>query len=83
MLATKPLLENLHWETSPDQTHQHYFCEPHNQSEFDNLVTFIRKYGFLVTIQGHSYVCVDVGRYLYWISWDSIEKPNIINRKLI
>lgn len=83
MLETKPLLENLHWETSQDKSHQYYFCEPDNQADFEDLVTFIKKHGFVVTIQGQPYVCLDIGKYLYWTMWDSTRKANVINRMRI
>ena len=83
MTETKLFLEKFHWETSQDNSHQYCVHEPNNQAEFENLVTHIRKHGYVVTIQGTPYVCVDIGEYLYWTVWNSIEKTNIINRMYI
>lgn len=80
MIETVPFLEIFHWETSKDNSHQYCVCEPNNQAEFENLEIHIRKYGYVVTIQGMSYVCLDIGEYLYWTMWESIEKPLLINR---
>jgi hypothetical protein len=80
MARTKLLLEKFHWEASKDKSHQYYVCEPDNQAEFKNLVTHIKRHGYIVTIQGMPYFSVDIGRYLYWTNWDGAEKINIINR---
>jgi hypothetical protein len=80
MTETELFLEKFQWETSQDQSHQYYICEPHHQAEFENLVVHIKRNGYVVTIQGMSYVGVDIGEYLYWTMWDSLEKANIINR---
>jgi len=80
MIDTELFLEKFHWETSQDKSHQYYVCEPHDQAEFENLVIHIKKYGYVVTVQGKSYACIDIGEYLYWTTWGSIEKTNLINR---
>ncbi len=80
MTETELFLETFHWETSEDKSHEYYVCEPHNLAEFENLVIHIKKHGYVITIQGTPYVCVDIGQYLYWTMWDSIEKTNVINR---
>lgn len=80
MIETELFLEKFQWETSQDQSHQYYVCESHNQAEFESLVTHIRKYGYVVTIQGMSWACVEIGEYLYWTMWYSIEKTDVINR---
>ena len=80
MIETELFLEKFHWETSQAKSYQYYICESQNQEEFESLVVYIRKHGYVVTFQGNPYVCVDIGEYLYWTMWDSIEKTNFINR---
>ena len=80
MIGTELILEKFHWETSQDKSHQYCVSEPNNQAEFENLEIHIKKHGYVVTIQGNSFVCVDIGEYLYWTKWESIEKPHLINR---
>ncbi len=75
-----PPIEKFHWETSQDKTHQYCVYGPDNQAEFENLVKYIKKHGYIVPIQGMPYVSVDIGEHLYWTMWDSVEKPNFINR---
>jgi len=76
-------LEKFQWQASQDKTHQYSVCEPQTRSEFEHLVTYIRKYGYVITIQGKAYACVDIGEYLYWTMWSSIEETNSINRMQI
>ena len=83
MTETEPLLEKLHWEISQDNGHQYCVCEPYNQGEFENLLIHIKKHGYIVPVQGRPYFSVDIGEYLYWMMWDSVEKPNRINRMRI
>ena len=80
MIETEPFLDKFQWEISQDKSHQYCVCQPDNQAEFEDLVTHIRKHGYVVTIQGMSYACVDIGEYLYWTMWYSIENTNFINR---
>ncbi len=80
MIETEPLLDKFQWEISQDKSHQYCVCQSYNQAEFEDLVTYIRKYGYVITIQGMSYACVDIGEYLYWTMWHSIENTNFINR---
>jgi len=80
MIETEHILEKLHWKASQDNSHQSYLCEPHSEIEFKELVSHIRKHGYVVTIQGKSYVCLDIGEYLYWTMWDTAENTNLINR---
>jgi hypothetical protein len=83
MIKIESFLEEFHWETNQDNGYQYCVCLPHNQSEFKNLITYIKKYGYIVKVQGDPYVSVDIGEYLYWTMWSSIEEPNIINRMRI
>lgn len=80
MIGTEPFLEKFHWETSQDNSYQCCVCEPNNQAEFRNLVIHIKKHGYVLTVQGKSYVSVDIGEYLYWTIWDSLEETNFVNR---
>lgn len=80
MIETELYLEKFHWEISQDKSHQYYVCESHNMDEFKDLVIYIKNHGYVVTIQGKSYVCVDIGEYLYWTMWYSTEETNFINR---
>jgi len=82
-METEQCLERFHWEASQDKSHEYYVCEPVNEVEFKDLVNYIRKQGYVVTIQGIPFVCFDIGEYLYWTAWDSIENINLINRMLI
>jgi len=83
MIETQLFIEQSHWETSQDKSHQYYVCASKTQAEFENLVTHIRKHGYVITIQGKSYACLDMGEYLYWTMWYSIEDTNFINRMRI
>jgi len=83
MIETKISLEEFQWKISQDQSHQYCVYEPNYQTEFENLVTHIKKNGYIVPIQGKPYVCIDIDEYLYWTLWDSINKTNRINRMLI
>ena len=83
MIETELFLEKFHWEISQDKSHQFCVCEPNIEAEFENLEIHIRKHGYVVTIQGKSYVCFDIGKHLYWTMWDSIEKTRLINRMRI
>ena len=83
MTETEPVLKKFHWETSQDKSHQYCVCGPNNQAEFENLEIYIRKHGYVVTIQGMAYICFDIGDYLYWTMWASIEKTRLINRMRI
>ena len=80
MIETENLLEKFCWETSQDKSHQYYVCESSNDAEFENLIIYIKKHGYVVTIQGNAFICVDIGEYLYWTMWDSIENTHRINR---
>jgi hypothetical protein len=80
MKETAKFLEKLDWKTNQQKNHEYYVCEPHNKSEFERLVTYIKKHGYVVTLQGKAYACVHIGKYLYWTMWNSTEKADFINR---
>jgi len=80
MIKTELFLENFHWGTNQDKTYQYCICDPNNQAEFKNLLTHIRKYGYIVKVQGEPFVSLDIGEYLYWTKWNSVKEADFINR---
>ena len=80
MIEIEPIIEKFYWETSQGNNYQHYVCEINKKAEFEDLIIYIKNHGYVVTIQGKSYVCVEIGGYLYWTMWNSIEDPDFINR---
>ncbi|MDE1921624.1 MAG: hypothetical protein KGJ09_06735 [Candidatus Omnitrophica bacterium] len=83
MKETDPFIQKIRWETSDDQSHQFYVCEEDKRQEFEDFVHQIKKKGYVISLQGISYICIDIGEYLYWTKWDMVEDTATINRKLI
>jgi hypothetical protein len=74
--ATTYAEKSPHWYTVSD-------WNPDKRDQFEQLVSYIRKYGYNRPYFGHPFICLDIGDNYYWAMGDPTAETDLINRAVI
>jgi hypothetical protein len=80
------LIADARWrfaKSMPDNPHEYTLKEDWEPHLFEEVVKFIRKYGYLARWWGKPYTQLDVNEEFYWTMGDTLENTILINRKAI